>query len=121
MGELLGWRSFAALEPFGPLQDDLRATLPAVTIANVFRDKKKRGDAFEPRDFILRPSLGDLSQAVLEAAERDPSVALPPHPDGRRGGKTPGQLLQIVEAMFLSKDSKIKGVDNRKQKPRYLE
>lgn len=115
--ELEGWRWYAAVEPFGPLQDDLRAVLPAVTMANVYRDKKKKHEPFEPRDFLRRLTIEELNEDMIQDQERDPAISVPARTLGR--GKTPGQMLQFVEAMFLSKNSAIRGVDNRRQRPRY--
>lgn len=115
-GELEGWRVYAALEPFGPLQDDLRAVIPAVTLANVNRDKHKKPDAFQPKDFIVRPEFAEINALLMRRLERNPALALPAADDGIPGSKSAGDLMRTMEAFGLvMKGSK----DNRKKLPNY--
>lgn len=92
--------------------------LPAVTIANVYRDRKKRHHAFEPKDFLVRPSIEDVTHQLIEASERDPARALPGRTAARPGGKTPGQMLTFLEGMFLAREG---AKDNRRRRPVYEE
>lgn len=50
--EFSEWMTYAALEPFGPLRDDLRAGEIAATIANVNRVSATRPQPWEPADFF---------------------------------------------------------------------
>lgn len=50
--QLTGWQAYAAVEPFGPLVDDLRYANQMALTANVNRDPKKRS-AFKPREFSI--------------------------------------------------------------------
>lgn len=70
--EFAEWMAYAQLEPFGGLQDDLRAGAIASTIANVNRDSDKTPRPFEPGDFF--PSLTDAGAA--EAPEQTPKEQL---------------------------------------------
>lgn len=58
--QLLTWKAYYALEPFGQKRDDLRAGTISAIIANANRDPKKRSQPFKPEDFF--PSLQDSSK-----------------------------------------------------------
>ena len=71
--EFAEWMAYARLEPFGPLQDDMRAGVTASTFANANRGKKSR--VFKPDDFMAslkaerRRSQGPLRKRMAEAFE----------------------------------------------------
>jgi len=50
--QLRGWLAFAAVEPFGAAQADLRAGMIARTIAEPNRDASKRPEPFQPLEFV---------------------------------------------------------------------
>jgi len=50
--QLRGWLAFAAVEPFGAAQADLRAGMIARTIAEPNRDASKRSEPFQPLEFV---------------------------------------------------------------------
>lgn len=50
--EFTEWMAYAELEPFGPDAEAWRAGVIASTIANVYRDRKKRSKAYTPQDFM---------------------------------------------------------------------
>lgn len=95
--ELEGWKRYALLEPFGPLREDERAGELAAVTANIWVDKKKRQKAFTWTDFF------------------PPAEMMVPAEEKR--AKTPGQMLQVVEALGIA----LKAQDNRRQRPRYAE
>lgn len=100
---LNGWRRFESIEPFGPVQEDRRAGEIAAMIGTVYRDKRVHPNPFHANEFF--PSL-------LPDEERNALIA---RATGTKG-RPPGQLLQIMEAAFLSKG---KGADNRTHRPQY--
>lgn len=52
--ELTEWIAFAQLEPFGAEIEEYHAALIASTIAEVNRNRKKRGKPFAPREFMQK-------------------------------------------------------------------
>lgn len=52
--ELTEWIAFAQLEPFGAEFEEYLAALVASVIAEVNRNRKKRGKAFAPREFMQK-------------------------------------------------------------------
>ena len=52
--ELTEWAVFFSLEPWGTEVEDWRAGLIAATIANSYRDPKRRRKPYEPSDFMPR-------------------------------------------------------------------
>lgn len=50
--ELTGWMAFWELEPFGSSFDEYRSALIASVVAEVNRNRKKRGRAFTPKEFM---------------------------------------------------------------------
>jgi len=52
--ELTEWAVFFGLEPWGTEVEDWRAALIASTIANSYRDPKRRRKPYEPSDFMPR-------------------------------------------------------------------
>ncbi len=62
--ELTEWIAFSQLEPFGAEFDEYRSALIASVIAEVNRNRKKRGKAFAPKEFMQkwgRPEEGKAS------------------------------------------------------------
>src|SRR5262245_36269194 len=47
------WIAYAEVEPFDELRADLRAASICAVLANIYRDPKKRREAFTPADFLL--------------------------------------------------------------------
>ncbi len=81
--ELLGeWMAYEELEPFGQRRGDLQAGIVASTLMNIFRDRKKRSQAFKPGDFILQ--FGE-SQAE-------------PKPSKRK--QSPNEMKSILDRIF---------------------
>lgn len=62
--EFAEWMAYAALEPFGPQRDDVRAGTVAATLANIHRDRKARPSPFTSEDFFP-------SEEVPEETEDD--------------------------------------------------
>lgn len=52
--ELTEWIAFSQLEPFGAEFEEYLAALIASVIAEVNRNRKKRGKAYSPRDFMQK-------------------------------------------------------------------
>lgn len=52
--KLLNWMYYAEIEPFDEVREDLRAASICATIANCFRDPKKRSTPFVANDFVLK-------------------------------------------------------------------
>ena len=52
--ELTEWMAFFSLEPWGTEVEDWRAGLIASTVANGYRDPKRRRKPYEPKDFMPR-------------------------------------------------------------------
>lgn len=52
--EFLEWVAFESVEPGEPTRGDARAALIAMTIANVYRDPKRKPQPFTLKDFMLR-------------------------------------------------------------------
>ena len=50
--ELSEWIAYADLEPFGPLQEELRAGTITATVANTARDPKRKRKGYQPADFF---------------------------------------------------------------------
>ena len=50
--ELSEWQAFWQLEPFGSQFDEYRSALIASVVAEVNRNRKKRGKAFTPKEFM---------------------------------------------------------------------
>ena len=74
-GELLEWREFYALEPWGDERADLRSGIVASILANTNRDPKKRPQPFEPTDFMPfyekpKPSPQELAHKIRTALGR---------------------------------------------------
>jgi hypothetical protein len=76
--EFTEWMAYNRLEPFGPQRGDLRAAIVAATIANVYRDKKKKPTPFKASDFM--PDFDGEYTADVEAM-------------------SPEETLEIVRAM----------------------
>jgi len=52
--ELSEWMAFFSLEPWGTEVEDWRAAMIAATVANGYRDPKRRRKPYEPSDFMPR-------------------------------------------------------------------
>lgn len=66
------WLAYFKIEPFGPLQDDLRAGQVAAVVANTHRNRKKKTLAWEPKDFfpaLKGPKRRQTLDEMLRAAE----------------------------------------------------
>jgi hypothetical protein len=64
---LIEWHEYALVEPFGPLQEEVRAAIPAALMANQWR---KKGDpSISPDD--LFPSLKPPKKSGAEWFESD--------------------------------------------------
>ena len=50
--ELVDWMAYERVDPFGLDRLDLLAGIIASTIANVYRDEKKRKKPFQPDEFM---------------------------------------------------------------------
>ena len=50
--EFAEWMAYYEIEPFGEERADWRAGMIAATIANIFRDTKKRRKPYKPQDFM---------------------------------------------------------------------
>lgn len=60
--------AYAELEPFGPDAEAWRAGVIASTIANVYRDSKKRAQPFTAQDFMpAEPLTAEEQAAALQA------------------------------------------------------
>ena len=75
--ELSEWMAFFSLEPWGTEVEDWRAAMIAATVANGYRDPKRRRKPYEPKDFM--PKRGPLvvgeqtveeQEAILRMFER---------------------------------------------------
>ena len=51
--EFAEWAAFARLEPFGPARADLRMANIMALLAEINRDRKKRGKPFSPAEFMF--------------------------------------------------------------------
>lgn len=54
--EFLKWISFESVEPGNPLRADAHAALIASTMANCFRDPKRKPEPYKMKDFMLLTS-----------------------------------------------------------------
>lgn len=88
MAELIAWREFAEVEPWGSHFDDLRAGLGAAATYNVNRDTAKRPEPFFPLDFVPWNTL-----AAAPAATPEPLGA----------GLDPEQLSRLIDAQIFGK------------------
>lgn len=50
--ELAEWMAFYQVEPFGDVRGDLQAGIVASTLANVYRDRKKKPKPYNPEEFM---------------------------------------------------------------------
>ncbi len=50
--EFAEWIAYHQIEPFGEERADWRAGMIAATMANIFRDAKKRRKPYKPQDFM---------------------------------------------------------------------
>lgn len=50
--QLLAWRDYAEIEPFGEERADLRSGIVASVVANANRDPKRRPKPYQPSDFM---------------------------------------------------------------------
>lgn len=79
--ELTEWMAYAALEPFGPRREDLRAGLVTATLYNV--NQGKRGRFFHGEEFLgLTEPVETGPQDITEKA-RAFFNALPTKPKGK--------------------------------------
>lgn len=51
--QLEEWRAYYELEPWGGVRGDLQAGIVASALWNIYRDRRKRSEPFEPGDFVL--------------------------------------------------------------------
>src|SRR5690606_27802860 len=76
--ELSEWMAFFSLEPWGTEVEDWRAAMIAATVANGYRDPKRRRKPYEPKDFMPRyeppkktePQSWEEQFAILKMFER---------------------------------------------------
>jgi hypothetical protein len=82
--ELVEWRAFAALEPFGDAQQDVRMGRLMALLANINRDPRRRPTPYQPEEF-----LPDRTLTPAEAQAREEAAG-------------PSRLLAAVEALNAS-------------------
>lgn len=68
--ELTEWMAFFSLEPWGTEVEDWRAGLIASTIANSYRDPKRRRKPYEPSDFMPRYEAPKVQEQSWEEQAR---------------------------------------------------
>ena len=68
--ELTEWMAFFSLEPWGTEVEDWRAGLIASTIANSYRDPKRRRKPYEPSDFMPRYEASKAQEQSWEEQAR---------------------------------------------------
>jgi len=85
--EFTAWQAYADLEPFGPDAEAWRAGTIAATIANAYRDRKRKPQPFVPQDFMPEePKTPAERQADLQARISAAMMTLgggAPRPGGR--------------------------------------
>ncbi len=69
--ELTEWIAFSQLEPFGTEFDEYRSALIASVIAEVNRNRKKRGKPYSPREFMQKWGEPDAGKAASPEAMFD--------------------------------------------------
>src|SRR5690554_1412819 len=67
--ELTEWMAFFSLEPWGAEVEDWRAGLIASTIANSYRDPKRRRKPYEPKDFMPKREPLMVGEQTVEEQE----------------------------------------------------
>lgn len=68
--ELTEWMAFFSLEPWGTEVEDWRAGLIASTVANSYRDPKRRRKPYEPSDFMPRYEAPKIQEQSWEEQAR---------------------------------------------------
>jgi len=75
--ELSEWMAFFSLEPWGTEVEDWRAAMIAATVANGYRDPKRRRKPYEPKDFmpqrgplVVKEQTVEEQEAILRMFER---------------------------------------------------
>jgi len=75
--ELTEWMGFHLLEPWGCEVEDWRAAMIAATVANGYRDPKRRRKPYEPKDFmpqrgplVVKEQTVEEQEAILRMFER---------------------------------------------------
>ncbi|MCB0073270.1 MAG: DUF4035 domain-containing protein [Caldilineaceae bacterium] len=70
--ELAEWMAFYQVEPFGDVRGDLQAGIVASTLANVYRDRKKKPKPYKPEEFMPKferpkraPRWGDVQRHMM--------------------------------------------------------
>ena len=64
--ELSEWMAFFSLEPWGTEVEDWRAAMIAATVANGYRDPKRRRKPYEPKDFMPRYEVPEAKEQTVE-------------------------------------------------------
>lgn len=65
--ELSEWMAFSQLEPFGSWFQEYLSSVVASVVAEVNRNRKKRGRPFTPREFMQDWGEPDKSKATTDA------------------------------------------------------
>ena len=68
--ELVEWRAYYAMEPFGEAQADHRAGVLTALLANINRDPKRRSEPFAPTDFMPDRTLTPAERAAQDAPQQ---------------------------------------------------
>lgn len=69
--EMAEWMAYAMIEPFGEARADLRMGIIASLLANIYRDPKKRRQAYKPEDFIPQfQTETDIDERMQSATEK---------------------------------------------------
>jgi hypothetical protein len=71
--EYAEWMALEILDPWGDRRADWHTALICSVLANLFRDPKKRSQAFQPKDFMLEFML-DEDGELTTVAVADPNV-----------------------------------------------
>lgn len=75
--EYAEWMALEQLDPWGDRRADWHTALICSTLANMFRDPKKRSQPFEPKEFLLEfrmDEAGELTTVAVSDANVDPEA-----------------------------------------------
>jgi hypothetical protein len=98
--EMLYWRAYYELEPFGPPAEDWRLATVSSLLAETNRDRKRRPKPYTQHDFLLT----DLEKKELD--------------DGKTKATTPEGMLALARILSKSVGGKLKRKKRKKGKGR---
>lgn len=85
--EFVQWLAYYQVEPFGGLRGDIQSATIVAVLANIHRDRKKRGRAYRVAEFLpnwWQTGGTDLKRKFLAATAKLEHTGNTPTDDGQR-------------------------------------